>query len=352
MRAWFRKFRPVDLLPMLFVVTVGGLSLWVDRPFYVDREALGAWAIFTALWVLIVALPTFVRFDTSFWSARYQNLPGHVLLIVLGVLFLFLNSWKGLFDPVALTVLGVLAFLIYGLQKRKAQFHAKTFLYAWSPVILSFFMYQNLRWFVSNLNPNVMDSFLAELDLMLFGVHLTLISEQYQTPFLSDWFSFHYGAYVLYPLLTGLLFYYEEKREAFEDFALGFGLCMYLGFVGYVCIPAVGPISGLLELYSTPTVPGSDLSAFREAVVEKYRYIRDAFPSLHTANSLFCVLLIRRHYPRLFWVALFFEANLLLSTIYLRMHYTVDVVAGVLLALLALWLAPRINRAAGVPHSP
>jgi len=347
---WRQKLRPVDYLPLLFIGTIAMLSFGVQRPFYVDTETLGAWGIFTLLWGLIVAVPAFVRFDRQFFAPRYENLPGHTLLIVLIVLLIFSGAIQGLLQPVGLMVLGLIVFLILLLGRRKAQFSAREFMFRWSPIIISFFIYENLRWFVSNINPEIMDAALAQLDLKLFGVHLSLLTERLQTPWLSEWFSFHYGAYILYPLITGTLFYYDDKHEAFEDFALGFGLCMYVGFLGYVCVPAVGPISGLLDLYSTPTVPGMSLSDFRHTVVEKYRYVRDAFPSLHTANSLLCVLMIRRYYPRLFRIAVFFEINLLISTVYLRMHYTVDVVAGALLALAALWVAPRINRASGVPR--
>lgn len=346
-----KRLRPVDWLPLLFVVTVGVLSGVSDHPLRIDGEKLAAWGIFTVLWVLIVAIPTFVTFDRRFWSPNYRNLPGHALLIILAVILLFTQKVRNLLNPVAITIVLLICGLIYGLARAQRQFSAKDFLYRWSPLIISFFMYENLRWFVSSLKPEVMDDFLADLDLRLFGVHLTLVAEKLQTPWLSEWFSFHYGAYVLYPLICGVLFYYHDKRVEFEDFALAFCISMYLGFIGYLIIPAVGPISGLLDLYSTPTVPGMALSDFRHTVVEKYRYVRDAFPSLHTANSLLCVLMLRKPYPRLFKLFVFMEINLLISTIYLRMHYTIDLVAGVALALLAVWVAPRINRWAGVPRS-
>lgn len=346
----FQKLRPVDFLPILFVVTVGCLSLLVEGPMRLDFDALGAWAIFTIVWVMIVALPAVVRLERDFWSPVYRNLPGHTLLIVLFVVVLFSSSWKTFIDPLTLMIAGTVLTLMYQLKKTKRHFSAVDFLFKFSPLIISFYIYENLRWFVSNINPIVMDPMLAEWDYKIFGIHLSVWMEQYQGPLLSEWFSFHYAAYVLYPITCALLFYYHDQAELFEDFSLGFCLCMYLGFLGYLAVPAVGPISGLIDVYQTATIPGMSLSNFREIVVEKYRYIRDAFPSLHTALSLFCVAMLWRRYRRLFWVAVFFEINLLISTVYLRMHYTVDLIAGALLAWLALILAPRINRAARVPR--
>jgi membrane-associated phospholipid phosphatase len=341
----------VDLLPVLFVLTVLVLSVLSPHPLRFDGEKLRAWALFTVIWVLIVAVPSFVRFERSFLEARYQNLPGHALLITLTVVLLFTKPLRDWLDPVAIGIVALICAMIYGVGRNRRHFTAREFLYRWSPIILSFFMYENLRWFVSSLNPRVMDGVLAEIDLKLFGVHLSLVTEKLQTPWLSEWFSLHYAAYILYPLVTGVLFYYQEKHREFEDFTLAFCLSMYLGFLGYLAVPAVGPISGLLDLYHTPTVPGMSFSDFRFTVVEKYRYIRDAFPSLHAANSLLCLILLRRARSRLFWIFVFAEVNLLISTIYLRMHYTIDLVAGAALAVFACWAAPKINRAAGVPAS-
>src|SRR5262249_26874542 len=58
-----------------------------------------------------------------------------------------------------------------------------------------------------------------------------------------------------------------------------------------------------------------------------------------------------------FWVLLPFVAGLWLSTIYLRHHYVVDLLAGWALAPVGAWLPPRIDggwaaRPAPVGHSP
>lgn len=350
MRKRLPKLRPVDLLPLVFLTTVGVLSLFAKGTLRFDTEKLIEWAIFTLNVVLIVAVPTFVRFERSFWRPTYENLPGHALLITLAVVALFTYRLKALFDPLAVLIIVFVCIQIYAVGRNKRQFTARRFLYRWSPLIISAYIYVNLRWFVSSLNPRILDGWLAELDLEIFGAHLSVVAEKFQTPWLTEWLSFHYSAYILYPLVLGTLLYYHERHRAFEDFILAFCLSMYLGFIGYLLVPAVGPIVELFNLYSTPTVPGMGMDEFRQIVDAKYRYTRDTFPSLHTANSLLCVLMMRKAYPRLFWVFVFGEINLLAATIYLRMHYTIDLFAGGALAVFAVWAAPRINRAAGVPN--
>jgi len=76
--------------------------------------------------------------------------------------------------------------------------------------------------------------------------------------------------------------------------------------------------------------------------------MKDIFPSLHTAvpTWLTCFAVGRARKNRRWWlpaiVTGFFAANIIVSTMLLRWHYAIDVVAGLFLGCTAGWLAPRI----------
>ena len=70
---------------------------------------------------------------------------------------------------------------------------------------------------------------------------------------------------------------------------------------------------------------------------------RAAFPSLHAAVSLVALVYAWRYLRPWFYVLLPFVLGLWVSTIYLRHHYTVDLLAGWMLAPAALALAPRLD---------
>ena len=71
---------------------------------------------------------------------------------------------------------------------------------------------------------------------------------------------------------------------------------------------------------------------------------RAAFPSLHSGVTLLTLLLSFKHARKLFWIMLPFCIGLLLSTIYLRHHYVVDMIAGFILGILAFIYSPRIDK--------
>src|SRR5208337_444080 len=80
------------------------------------------------------------------------------------------------------------------------------------------------------------------------------------------------------------------------------------------------------------------------------RIHRDVFPSMHVAISFLVWLYALRNSRPLFWILSPRILSLWVSTIYLRYHYLVDVVAGLLLApasfLLANWLFGRFGNLA------
>ena len=75
------------------------------------------------------------------------------------------------------------------------------------------------------------------------------------------------------------------------------------------------------------------------------RIRRDVFPSMHVAISFVVWLYAYRNSKKLFWILSPLILSLWLSTLYLRYHYLIDVVAGLILAplsfLLANWLFRR-----------
>jgi len=76
--------------------------------------------------------------------------------------------------------------------------------------------------------------------------------------------------------------------------------------------------------------------------------MKDIFPSLHTASPAFLAMFSFRNRDRLpfryTWPLLtFFSANIIVATMFLRWHYVIDVVAGVLVAVFGRWVSERVT---------
>jgi membrane-associated phospholipid phosphatase len=71
---------------------------------------------------------------------------------------------------------------------------------------------------------------------------------------------------------------------------------------------------------------------------------RDAFPSGHALVTLLSMAWAWRYRLWVRWVVTILGALLVVSTVYLRYHYVVDVLAGAVLATLCLAFAPAVHR--------
>ena len=115
-----------------------------------------------------------------------------------------------------------------------------------------------------------------------------------------------------------------------------------LGLLGYLLVPAIGPMYTLRNQYTVPL--SHSIWMFNRDVdfMDFARIRRDVFPSLHVAISFVVWLYAYRNSKKLFWILSPLILSLWLSTLYLRYHYLIDVVAGLILAplsyLLANWL--------------
>jgi membrane-associated phospholipid phosphatase len=76
----------------------------------------------------------------------------------------------------------------------------------------------------------------------------------------------------------------------------------------------------------------------------------DVFPSLHCGVTSFILLFDWSHKPWRFWAYVVPCVGLWVSTVYLRYHYIVDLVAGFALSAFALYIAHRYGKTLENPH--
>lgn len=71
---------------------------------------------------------------------------------------------------------------------------------------------------------------------------------------------------------------------------------------------------------------------------------RDCMPSGHTMITLATIFWAYRLNTKVRHIILIFGISLIFATIYLRYHYLVDIIAGIIFAALSLWLEPIFNK--------
>lgn len=213
------------------------------------------------------------------------------------------------------------------------------------PFFTCVLIYTNLHDTIGFVNARDVHHVLAEWDRALFGVIPAVWAERFVTPARTELMSLLYVSFFWIAPSTSLLLLLQGRWREFRTVTLGVVVCFYLGYVLYVLFPAAPPRLVLVYEFKK-TLQGyphliSSLSAqaFTLLPIDS----RAAFPSLHTAVSALVLFYSWRHLRGWFWVLLPFVLGLWASTIYLRHHYVVDLMAGWALAPIAAWAAPRLD---------
>lgn len=178
------------------------------------------------------------------------------------------------------------------------------------------------------------DVALYNADLWLLGDNASHFVEPLTQPWLTDLLS---GAYMffMFMLLCALVLPLTMYREHLRAFFGGLFTVYGVGFLGYLLVPAEGPHLAFPERFEL-SLDGTILANLNHDMVVSGSNHVDVFPSLHVAVSTYVLGYLLRHTRRAGWIMLPQVLLLCFSTIYLRYHYLVDIVAGFGLALFAL----------------
>ncbi len=214
------------------------------------------------------------------------------------------------------------------------------------PFAVCVLIYTNLHDTIGFVNTHDVHATLDRLDRAILGVQPSLWAERFVSPGRTELMTFLYGNFFWIAPAVPLGLLARRRWREFRTATLGIVTCFYLGYALYVALPAAPPRLYLARQFHVTLkgYPNLLFSLSQRALALLPADSRAAFPSLHAAVSLLALAYAWRHLRPAFWVLLPFVLGLWVSTIYLRHHYFVDLAAGWLLAPLAFWLAPGLDR--------
>ena len=190
------------------------------------------------------------------------------------------------------------------------------------------------------------DALLLACDCALLGQTPAVAWESWLQPWAEDVAMACY-VFFFYYLVAGPGRYCLENLRLFRQCIVGLFTMYGLAFMGYTVLPAGGPWRCMN--FTTP-LHGPWLLDWLLPPVNAGSNAVDVFPSVHVSATLFLLMFDWRHARRRFWWYLLPCLVLWFSTLYLRFHYFVDLLAGVAVALAGWWMANKYEAAtAGQP---
>lgn len=216
------------------------------------------------------------------------------------------------------------------------------------PVVVVLVVFMQLEPVIVGLNPRRWDAFFEGVDARWFPALVPAWRNAFgRAPAFTDAVYVVYVSYYALPILVALL---GRRRggAALDGAVLAILLAFYASFAGYLLFPTSGP--RLSPADEARVVGGGAVSDAVRAFLHLAERTRlDAFPSGHTAVALVSAAAGARLAPRGAPALLAWAGAIVFSTVYVHVHYVVDVVAGVVLAAAVVAGSPALGRALARP---
>lgn len=210
-------------------------------------------------------------------------------------------------------------------------------------LLASFFQ---LREILPAVSPRAVDARIYDFDLHVFGFEPSVWLDQFVRPATTEWFAFFYFLYFLILTVHVIPMLLSRDSVLLARFALGILIIFMTAHLLYMVVPGWGPYWYLKGTFMHELEGPVFWPLVREAV-DAGGPQKDIFPSLHTAVPTFLAIFSFRHRQRLpfryTWpIVAFLATQIIVATMFLRWHYLVDVVAGLVLAATASVVTHRL----------
>jgi membrane-associated phospholipid phosphatase len=219
-------------------------------------------------------------------------------------------------------------------------FRSNVTFHSWYPLLFVAACYKEMAIMIPVIRAMDFDAWAAGVDASLWTVDPTAWLAARQAPALTEFLQVCYTLFL--PAVLGLagLLWLQKKTAEFRFYAFVLALGFLASYLGYLAVPVRGP--RFLE-HGLPPLRGLWFTPIMQQALDKLESAHyDCFPSGHTELTILACWgsrMASRKLHYLFWV---YTPCIIFATVYLRYHYTIDVLAGALLAFVLIAVAPHI----------
>lgn len=218
------------------------------------------------------------------------------------------------------------------------------FFRSWYPLLYVASCYREMAALIPAIRHARFDQALADLDYSVWGAYPTVWLERIYSPILTESLQIIYTLFIPVILLVPTVMWFRRQYEEFRQMAFLLSLGFLASYLGYLAVPAKGPRFLLERLQHVP-LQGMWLFNSMQAMLNRLEHEHyDCFPSGHTELTVLACWLSRSISHRLFRAYFLYTLCIVFATVYLRYHYTGDLLAGVAVALVLILAAPHLYR--------
>ena len=276
--------------------------------------------------------------DTRFWPVDKVVLAYYAFCCVV-----ILGWWTRL-APAPWLLLGHVVLAALLLWEIKRPNWTSRIFRNWYPMIYVTLCYKEMALFIPAIRHTDSDQWLAGLDYRFWHANPTIWLERIYNPVLTEYLQWAYTLFVPAVLVVAVFLWRQRRFQEFQYYAFLIALGFLVSYLGYLVVPARGPRFLLSHLEHVP-LQGLWLFQGMQSTLDKLESAHyDCFPSGHTELTILAWWGSRLVSRRFFRVYFAYTPSIIFATVYLRYHYTVDVLAGIATALVLICVSPSVYR--------
>ena len=288
-------------------------------------------------------------FRASLWSTEYLSLGMIALYTLLDIVFI--RQVEGSFGILQMNLSVALAIIASAMWYQQTRVRIALIFRSFYILPVAYMLYSQVSNYIVHVNPNNYDAVLAAWDRAIFGVNPTEWIHRFSHPVLTEYFQIWYNFFQLMLVPPAIEFFTRRRMRSFRVYAMTLVFGFYVSYILYFVMPAIGPRFEVHDFYAIDrelpglffTEPFRDLinagnNIPADGMDDPYEYVnRDCMPSGHTMMSILGMLMAWRYRSRWRWLLTIGGISVVISTVYLRYHYVVDVMAGTVLAFIVFY---------------
>jgi membrane-associated phospholipid phosphatase len=272
------------------------------------------------------------------------------LFYLLGSALFIFAGWsrlEGVAPHLAIRIL--LAAGILALARLARRHPSPLFRFAHSvyPILFINYFYAETSYLKNILIGENLDSQVAVCEASLFGCQPSLsFSENFPSPWFNELMHLFYFSYYVLIIAVTVFLYLNAGEKGIRGIFIVF-CSFYFYYIIFALLPVVGPqyfFQGPLAEVPRPLFFGK----LMHFILQHGEEPTGAFPSSHVGIAIILAWLALKNLSRHFLVMIPFVLGICFATVYLKAHYLLDVIAGVLSAPLlyglSAWLYKRMTR--------
>ena len=226
--------------------------------------------------------------------------------------------------------LAILALMFALIRFENSKSRLLVFLRYFYPLLFLGYFYNETAAF-NNLFFSNIDPFLNTIEYRLFGLQPSLLFSQVLS---QKWFSelMHFGYFSYYPISVIVLYiFYKKDKDDFNKIIFLVITSFFIYYLIFIIIPSIGP-QFYFPIDQRQVPDGLIFTKIMTFITRYAESATGAFPSSHVGVMIIYQIILFNHFKKKSFYLLPFTILILFATIYLKAHYAIDIIAGIITA--------------------